>query len=542
MLHFVMSCVVPLLLAHGLHAAEEAGDAIAGTYDIRVCTGACSFDAPANVVVEGTVILFAKPLEKVDVDRFDTHRFASYFGESVNGCFMLERVGESSIYAGAEKVGVTSWSFENGRYGFSLYHSPDAGYQVSVDRTASGLSGTGASWGIGAAKPDSSAKQTVIARRTGDANLSNCTFETADEHELNRLLADPARTEMFAIETAYRKKLIAELQSSPSSRDWAMAGWLQNNEAADASILRARKAAPTDRFIRWMAVIRTRSYSVPVSMNGAAGFTIQYKEIDSAAASELQRTDSDNAYVWLLSLRDAVDRNDERDIDTALARLASSSYYDDHAAELLKAQLDLFRTHPLPDDYFAAVARLDAGWRLHGAFTKNVAPYYENHYPFADIGIHNLFFLSDEEGMQQLFSVCTRQSGNSAAREAACVKTARVLAAHARRTSARDSGSTLLSDIGDVTSDDRARAREQAWIAAKFGVIHPHVGKSERPFVRDDVAFIDDWIDTSDENEAMRKAVARVGKPLAPPADFSLDESMHPTIETKQKKHTPTAH
>lgn len=533
---FVMGCVVPFLLARTLWAADASHDVIAGNYDMRICTGTCSFRDLANVAAEGTVILFAKALEKNDLERFDEHRFTHHSGEPINGCFTFRHVATSSANLWVEDVGVTSWSFENGRYGFALFHSPDAGYQVSVERTTTGLSGTGSSWGAGAAAPESPSREIVIARRTGDANLSNCTFQTADEREFNRLLADPARAEIFAIEDAYRKKLIADLQSSRSPRDWAMAGWLQKFEAGEAPILRARKAAPNDRFIRWMSAVRTHAETVPVSLNGASGFTFQDRAIDDAAVTELQRTDADNAFVWLASLREASIRNDQNAIDAALTHLAESKYYDDHAAELLKAQLDLFRRHRLPGDYFAAVARLDAGWRLNGAFTKDVAPYYENHYPFADIGIHNLFFFMEDDGTHELFAVCTQQAERSKARNDACIKSGRLLSAHSRRIAARDSGSMLLSEIGEFTDDDLARVRAQAWVAAKYNEIHPHAGSSGRPFVRDDIAFINDWLDSSDEYEAMRRAVVRAGKPLVPPDDFSLNKALYANFEIAHKK------
>jgi hypothetical protein len=103
----------------------------------------------------------------------------------------------------------------------------------------------------------------------------------------------------------------------------------------------------------------------------------------------LQRAEPENAILWLMSLRDAVDQRDASAADAALVHLASSAYYDDHATELLKTQLQLFQNHPLPAQFFAAVARLDAGWKLNGEFTRDAAPYYEKHYPFADLSIRD---------------------------------------------------------------------------------------------------------------------------------------------------------
>ena len=93
--------------------------------------------------------LFATALAKADLQRFDENRFRSLYGGAANGCFTLDALGETSSYAGLAKIGLTSWSREDGHYRFSLYHSPDAGYEVTVKPTQLGLVGTGASWGGG---------------------------------------------------------------------------------------------------------------------------------------------------------------------------------------------------------------------------------------------------------------------------------------------------------------------------------------------------------------------------------------------------------
>jgi hypothetical protein len=169
--------------------------------------------------------------------------------------------------------------------------------------------------------------------------------------------------------------------------------------------------------------------------------------------------------------------------------LASSDYYDDHAAELLQAQLKLFQNHPLPAQFFAAVARLDPAWKLNGEFTRDAAPYYENHYPFADIGINNLFYMPVESGMHELFVIC-RPQADSAARKDACIKIGRLLSARARRVAVRDEAFMLLSAINDFASDKVKRAHVQAWIHEQFYLIHPHNTGSQRPFVNDEIAFI----------------------------------------------------
>ena len=530
-LFLVATCSI-LFAATRPTCAAGTRTTIAGTYDILVCKGPCTFERQAKVVVKGRLILFATALAKADLQRFDENRFSHLHGEAINGCFTLAPPGETSSYSGIDNIGLTSWSRENGHYRFSLYHSPDAGYEVTVKSTRLGLAGTGTFWGVGVAAPNPPSTEIVIARRTGGADISHCTFQTDDEREFRRLLADPARSDVFSIEDAYQKQLRSELQLSPFPRDWAMAGWLQNNDEGEVQILRARAAAPTDALILWMTVLRTHANAVTVVQNGASqGFTFQYRELYSSALGELQGAEPDNAILWLMSLRNAVNQNDAIATDAALVRLASSKYYDDHAAQLLKAQLELFQRHPLPSELFDAVARLDPAWRLNGEFTKEVAPYYENHYPFGDNGISDLFYMPVESGISELSGVCIFQQHRSATRKEACVKAGRLLAARARRVAVRDEGSMLLNEINDFVSDDVTRVRVQAWIELQYSLIRPPDAGSQRPFGRKEITFIKDWIEFSDEFEAMRRAVTRAGSPLEPPADFRLKEVAYGNFE-----------
>jgi hypothetical protein len=521
-----------LITAPTVSGAASSSGHTAGTFDILVCSGTCSFGEATNAIIKGRLVLFEKPLGASDLQRFDANRFSHQFGEPTNGCFTLETLRESSTYAGGEKIGVTSWSEQDGHIRFSLFRSTDSGYLVTVKRTRTGLTGTGSSWGAGVAAPSHPSKESVIARRTGAAKIANCTFQTAEEHEYRRLLADPARNELFAIEQEYEQKLLSELQSSTAARDWAMAGWLRKTPDGESLILRAREAAPEDQLIQWLTVIRTHADAVNVIENGASqGFTFQHRELNNSALAQLQQTEPGNAIVWLMSLRNAVDQRDAKAADAALVHLASSEYYDDHAAELLKAQLSLFQSHPLPAQFFAAVARLDPGWKLNGAFTPDAAPYYDNQYPFADMGIKNLFYMPVESGIHELFVICRPQAGSSATRKDPCIKTARLLSARARRIEIRDEAFMLLSAMNDFASDDVKRAHVQAWIHEQFYQIHLHSARSQRPFVNDEIAFIDDWIDSSDEFEAMQRAVVRAGKSLQPPDDFRLNESWYRNFE-----------
>lgn len=530
----VISCLVPIVFSTMACAQEKSDDVIAGSYDIRICSGPCSFADSANLAAQGTLVLFAKPLEKPDLDRFNEHLFWHTTGEPTSGCYTLERVNGSKIVIG--DVGVTSWTWNDGKYNFALFRSPDAGYAVTVERTPTGFSGSGHFWGAGAAAPKKPTQETVVARRTGDANIANCTFATAEQKEFTRLLADPAREEIFAIDKTYREKLVADLESSDKPRDWAMGGWIQFGEKGDAAILRALKAAPHDHLTQWMTAMRERTFSVPVWINGAQGYSVEQKELDASPFADLSREEPDNAFAWLFAAGDAAQRKDDNAIDAALAHVASSKYYDDHATDLIKAQIELFRTHPLPDAYFAAVAKLDPGWGIHGAFSRDIAPYYENRYPFGNMGVRNIFNMSPDVGGRALYAACVQPTSRSATRTDLCIKSARLLATHARRVSERDDGSMRLNDIGQFTADDIARAREHIWMETQYAAIHPRQDMNDKPYMQEDIAFAKDWLETSDENEAMRRAVVRAGKSLVPPDDFALNETLYGNIEKAYRK------
>jgi hypothetical protein len=89
----------------------------------------------------------------------------------------------------------------------------------------------------------------------------------------------------------------------------------------------------------------------------------------------------------------------------------------------------------------------------------------------------------------------------------------------------------LLSEINDFVGDDVRRARVQVWIHLQFYLIRPPNAGSQRPFVNKEMAFINDWIESSDEFEAMQRAVVRAGKPLQPPEDFQLNEASYANFE-----------
>lgn len=173
----LMLCIVGLANSSSTAgAADVAGSAIAGTYEILICRGVCASSNDANVLVKGHVVLFAGGLDDATVKRLDPSYYPSTPHERPNGCYELVRAQkvDRAGYAGISPFGITGWYYREDAVAFGLYHSPDAGYEAIVKPTSGGLSGHGTSWGAGAAAPTEPDIQTVLARRVGDSDVRSC--------------------------------------------------------------------------------------------------------------------------------------------------------------------------------------------------------------------------------------------------------------------------------------------------------------------------------------------------------------------------------
>ncbi len=154
---------------------------------------------------------------------------------------------------------------------------------------------------------------------------------------------------------------------------------------------------------------------------------------------------------------------------------------------------------------------------------------------WAEIGIKNLSDVGPEIGMNELFVLCIQRPDRSVERQSACVKAARLLASGARRVAIRETASMLLSEIHDFVTDDVSRARDQQWMGVQFyEIMHPVNTGSRLAFVRAEISFVNDWIESSDEVEAMRRTLVRGGKPLHAPENFRLNEAWYANFERVQ--------
>lgn len=158
--------------------AESNGEDLAGTYQVMICRGPCSFASVGNAVIEGSVVLLANEMQPSEASKLDPSFKPFLSGGNANGCYVLRRLSNIGYvgYANTRGSALTVWSQTTGDLHLSLFRSPDAGYEVVLRGDARALSGTGQSWGAGVAAPSDKTMDHVIARRIGTAEIRACGF------------------------------------------------------------------------------------------------------------------------------------------------------------------------------------------------------------------------------------------------------------------------------------------------------------------------------------------------------------------------------
>jgi hypothetical protein len=147
---------------------------IAGTYELIICKGACSFANRANAFATAVVVLFDDVMARADRERIAP--FYNYDASDVRACYAVDRKVQAPSYVGINnKIGVSPWKLDGNTIQFELFHSPDAGYAVVVNRTGHLLTGTGRSWGAGmGAPPHDYGPDTIVGRRLGPPDMAAC--------------------------------------------------------------------------------------------------------------------------------------------------------------------------------------------------------------------------------------------------------------------------------------------------------------------------------------------------------------------------------
>jgi len=146
---------------------------VTGTYEFIFCKGTCSFADRGNAFATAVVVLFDGVISQEDTERIDP--FYNYDPSEVRACYAVDRQVHAQSYLGISKTGVSPWELSDHTIQFDLFHSPDAGYVVEVDRTGDVLTGTGKSWGAGmGAPPAEYGPDRVVGRRLGPPKISAC--------------------------------------------------------------------------------------------------------------------------------------------------------------------------------------------------------------------------------------------------------------------------------------------------------------------------------------------------------------------------------
>lgn len=138
------SAMLMLFITGSAPMPARADAPVAGVYAIKVCEGFCTADGH-TVYVTGRVVLFAGMIRDIKGDA----RRDIFLYKEANGCFRLTRLREPHpSLIGYQKSGYLQWKRDpkDGSIHFSLFPSPDAGYEARLHESPHGWSGTGASW------------------------------------------------------------------------------------------------------------------------------------------------------------------------------------------------------------------------------------------------------------------------------------------------------------------------------------------------------------------------------------------------------------
>lgn len=155
-----------IAMSAAAHAAENKDRGVAGTYDLLICKGECSFTERRNVLRTAVIVLFDRAMRRDDVARIDS-TYLDFRYDKAKACYLLN-------YPNRQASGVTAWMLDRHTLSFTLMHSPDSWYSVRVERKGDLLSGVGNFWSAGVAPPPDFIPDTIVGRRRGPADVAAC--------------------------------------------------------------------------------------------------------------------------------------------------------------------------------------------------------------------------------------------------------------------------------------------------------------------------------------------------------------------------------
>jgi hypothetical protein len=311
-------------------------------------------------------------------------------------------------------------------------------------------------------------------------------------------VSDPAHEAEQLAYRDYQRSVLAALSASAEPRDWALAGqmFLFTEKSAiypdrhNELVLRAAKAAPNDALVQWLAAL-----SAP-NDNGSA-ISAADNPIDALLTIE-----QDNAAAWQQALMQALRNKNDSRIDEALAGMASSRRYDDHFGDVLRAWLDVYERHPMPDDLVQRSSH-------EPSFAKETA---------ALAGAMAQTTATNMPNYSAITKVCRIDSPEpqSWTRNAYCAEIGHLMATSAPTVLSRKMGYAVLHLSGNVSENDVQEARNLDWLWHQEYALVDDEKISPAYFA----AQANDWRTSVDEIEVLRRGIMRAGISLTPPPEW----------------------
>jgi len=309
--------------------------------------------------------------------------------------------------------------------------------------------------------------------------------------------ADTERAIETATENAwadYLKSVVDELRASADVRERALGLSVSDPEERQAVITALANSDSTDSSPE--ATASSTALADLAAANPNAAFVqwvaAIHAEGNNEAIAALQRLQPDNAAAWLLALK-SVSESQE-----ALRLAAQATRFDDGSGERIQLLYAAFARHPMPA---AQQAQWSARAEIAQAGDATKVGAFGNAMMLA---MSNL----QVAPMSKAWQACREVDAKKDAAVAAdCVKIARLML-HSNSLVAATFGGGMLRTLGALEGADRETVRQLYWWQTSGSAMQEKFG-----------GFIDDYLATGSEIEAMRRLMTAAGK-LDPPADW----------------------
>jgi hypothetical protein len=158
-----------IVLCGAAQSAQSKDLGLAGTYELLMCKGECSFSERANVLRTAVIVILDRAIKRKDAERIDS-TYHDLKSTEAKACYTLK-------YPDRQVSGVTAWSLDRKTISFTLVRSKDSWYSVRVERNGDVLRGVGNFWSAGVAPPPGFIPDTIVGRRRGPADVAACKAE-----------------------------------------------------------------------------------------------------------------------------------------------------------------------------------------------------------------------------------------------------------------------------------------------------------------------------------------------------------------------------